>query len=142
MKPEIFNTDSSEATKELGKKIGAALKAGDVLALTGDLGSGKTTFVQGLAQGLGVLDYVKIPSFTILNEYSGYIPLYHLDLYRLGNLNELTEIGIEDFFYTDGVTVVEWAEKALPILPHKYILIRFIYTGENARRIEVGVKSF
>lgn len=137
MKSETFNTNSQEETKELGKKVGAKLKYGDIVALIGDLGSGKTTFVQGLAEGIGVSNFVRSPSFTIVNEYSGRIPLYHIDLYRLGNLNELTEIGIEDFFYADGITAVEWAEKALPLMPHGYILIRFFYTGENTRRIKV-----
>ncbi|MBI5894395.1 MAG: tRNA (adenosine(37)-N6)-threonylcarbamoyltransferase complex ATPase subunit type 1 TsaE [Deltaproteobacteria bacterium] len=140
MKPEIFNTISQEETKELGKRVGAELKSGDIVALIGDLGSGKTTFVQGLAQGLEVKNYVRSPSFTIINEYSGRMPLYHIDLYRLGNLSELSEIGIEDFFYTDGITVVEWAERALPLLPANYILIKFHYTGENTRRIEVHHK--
>ncbi|MBI5682540.1 MAG: tRNA (adenosine(37)-N6)-threonylcarbamoyltransferase complex ATPase subunit type 1 TsaE [Deltaproteobacteria bacterium] len=137
MKLEIFNTNSQEETRKLGKKIGAKLKAGDVIALIGDLGSGKTTFVQGLAKGLGVNELVKSPSFTIVNEYKGRMPLYHIDIYRLGSVSELTEAGIEDFFYTDVVTVVEWAEKGLPLLPPEYILIKFYYTGENSRQIEI-----
>ena len=137
MKNEIFYTNSQEETRELGKKIAVALKSGDVVALVGDLGSGKTTFVQGLAEGLGIINYVRSPSFTIVNEYKGKFPLYHIDLYRLDSLDDITHTGIEDFFYTDGVTVIEWAERALPLLPPEYTLIRFYYTGENTRRIEI-----
>lgn len=138
MKPEIFNTNSQEETRKLGRRIGFKLKAGDVIALIGDLGSGKTTFVQGLAKGLGINNFVKSPTFTIVNEYTGNLTLYHIDLYRLAHDSQLSDAGIEDFFYTNGITVVEWAERCQAILPSRYILIRFSYTGENTRQIEVA----
>ena len=137
MKNEIFYTNSQEETRELGKKIAVALNAGDIVALVGDLGSGKTTFVQGLAEGLGISNQVKSPSFTIVNEYKGKFPLYHNDLYRLDSLDDIPHTGIEDVIYGGGVVVIEWAERALPLLPPEYTLIRFYYTGENTRRIEV-----
>jgi len=137
VKTETFYTNSPEETKELGRRVGSSLKRGDVVALLGNLGSGKTVFVQGIAEGLGIKGHVRSPSFTIVNEYHGNIPLYHIDLYRLGNPDELTAIGIEDYFYTDGVTVIEWAETALDLLPPKYILIKFSCTDENIRRIEI-----
>lgn len=122
---------------ELGKKIGEQLKAGDVIALVGELGTGKTLFTQGLVQGLVVKGYVKSPSFTIVNKYDGKFPVYHLDLYRLGDVNEIYELGIEEYMYGDSVCIIEWAEKAYSFLPEKYILIKFFYTGEKTRKIEI-----
>lgn len=134
---KIFNTSSPEETVELGRQIGKELKTGDVVALIGELGAGKTSFTQGIAEGLDVTSYVKSPSFTIVNEYKGRLPVYHIDLYRLGNINEIHELGIEEYFYGDGVTIIEWAEKAYPLLPARYLLVKFFYTGENSRKIEV-----
>lgn len=134
---KIFNTSSPEETVELGRQIGKELKAGAVAALIGELGAGKTSFTQGIAEGLDVTSYVKSPSFTIVNEYKGRLPVYHIDLYRLGNINEIHEFGIEEYFYGDGVTIIEWAEKAYPLLPARYLLVKFFYTGENSRKIEV-----
>jgi len=133
----VFTTSSAEETKELGRRIAKELKPGDVVALVGELGTGKTTFIQGLAEGLGILEGVRSPSFIILNIHRGRLNLYHLDLYRVDNINELYEIGIEEFIYGDGVTVVEWAERAYSILPEEYLLINLFYTGENTRKIEV-----
>ncbi|MBI1810845.1 MAG: tRNA (adenosine(37)-N6)-threonylcarbamoyltransferase complex ATPase subunit type 1 TsaE [Deltaproteobacteria bacterium] len=133
----LFYTSSPEKTMELGKKIGEGLQAGDVVALIGELGAGKTLFTQGLVQGLGVKGYVKSPSFTIVNRYEGRLPVYHLDLYRLGDVNEIYELGIEEYLYGDGVTIIEWAEKAYSLLPEKYILIKFFYRGEKTRKIEI-----
>lgn len=138
---EIFQTSSPEETVELGKKMGEGLKAGDVVALVGELGAGKTTFMQGLAQGLGVAGYVKSPSFTLVNKYEGRFPVYHLDLYRLGDIHEIYELGIEEYLYGDGVCIIEWAEKAYSLLPEKHILIKFFYTGGKSRRIEVAQRQ-
>ena len=136
-KSEIFHTSSSDETIALGRKIGEGLGPRDVVGLIGELGTGKTTFTQGLVQGLGVRGYVKSPSFTLVNEYEGRLPVYHLDLYRLGDVNEIYELGIEEYLYGGGVTIIEWAEKAYSLLPAEYILIKFFYTGEKTRRIEV-----
>ena len=136
-KSEIFYTSSPEETIELGRKIGEGLKTGDVFALVGELGAGKTLFTQGLVRGLGVKGYVKSPSFTIVNKYEGSLPVYHLDLYRLGDVNEIYELGIEEYLYGGGVTIIEWAEKAYALLPSECILIKFFYTGENTRKIEI-----
>ena len=136
-KSKIFHTSSPDETIELGRKIGEGLKAGDVVALVGELGTGKTLFTQGLVQGLVVKGYVKSPSFTIVNKYEGRLPVYHLDLYRLGDVNEIYELGIEEYLYGDGVCIIEWAEKAYSLLPEKYILIKFFYTGEKTRKIEI-----
>ena len=104
---------SSEETHALGKELGTLLKAGTVLFLTGDLGSGKTAFVQGLARGLGVPDeyYVTSPTYTIINEYPGRVTLYHMDLYRIGDGAELEDLGIEDIMNDQGVIAVEWPDR-------------------------------
>src|SRR3972149_3020968 len=136
-KSKIFYTLPPDETRELGRKIGEGLKAGDVVALVGELGTGKTLFTQGIVQGLEVKGYVKSPSFTIVNKYEGSLPIYHLDLYRLGNVNEIYELGIEEYLYGDGVCIIEWAEKAYSFLPHGYLLIKFFYTGERTRKIEI-----
>ncbi|MBI5328549.1 MAG: tRNA (adenosine(37)-N6)-threonylcarbamoyltransferase complex ATPase subunit type 1 TsaE [Deltaproteobacteria bacterium] len=134
---QVFHTSSPEDTMELGRKIGEGLKAGDVVALAGELGAGKTLFTQGLVKGLDVKGYVKSPSFTIVNKYEGRLAVYHLDLYRLGGVNEIYELGIEEYLYGGGVVIIEWAEKAYALLPSVYLLIKFFYTGENTRKIEI-----
>jgi tRNA threonylcarbamoyladenosine biosynthesis protein TsaE len=134
-----FNTNSKEETKELGKKIGALLKSGDILILEGDLGAGKTTFTQGIAQGMNIKDYVKSPTFTYVMEYRGKIPLYHFDLYRLKDPEELYDLGFEDFLY-QGVLVMEWGslvEKMLAEDGFYYIKISLLKTGENTRIIHI-----
>ena len=112
---------SHEDTLNLGKKIGDVLKPGDILLLEGDLGAGKTTFTQGLAEGLGVDEFVNSPTFVIINEYfSGHLPLYHMDLYRLEDEAQLYDLGVEEYFFGNGVSVVEWPEIALSLLPEAY----------------------
>ena len=114
---------SHEDTLNLGKKIGDVLKPGDILLLEGDLGAGKTTFTQGLAEGLGVDEFVNSPTFVIINEYfSGHLPLYHMDLYRLEDEAQLYDLGVEEYFFGNGVSVVEWPEIALSLLPKAYTL--------------------
>lgn len=122
--------ESHEETLKLGKAIGEALKPGDVLLLKGDLGAGKTTFTQGLANGLNVDEFVNSPTFVIINEYfSGKLPLYHMDLYRLDNESQLYDLGVEEYFYGNGVSVVEWPDIALPFLPEKYTQLTFLREG-------------
>lgn len=109
---------SSEDTFALGMKMGNSARAGDVLCLSGDLGAGKTTFTQGFAKGMGILDTVSSPTFTIIQEYEGSgLPLYHFDVYRISDIEEMEEIGYEDYFYGDGVCLIEWAELVEDILP-------------------------
>ena len=102
---------SVEETRRLGMLLGGTLAAGDVVLLTGDLGAGKTAFTQGIGAGLGVTDTINSPTFTILKEYAGRVPLYHFDLYRIEDPDELPALGFEDYFGGDGVCVVEWAER-------------------------------
>jgi len=115
-------TKIPEETKNLGKEVGKLAKPGDLLAFYGELGAGKTCFIQGISQELEVKDYVTSPSFTIVNEYQGKIPIYHFDLFRL-NTEEILELGYEEYFYGEGLTVIEWAEKIEQLLPKEHLKI-------------------
>jgi len=130
---------SPEQTRELGEKLAKNLKPGDVVALEGELGSGKTCFVQGMAKGLGVSQkaFVRSPSFTLLNQYEGRIPLYHLDFYRLNHVEDLGDLGLEEYFDSHGVTVIEWAHKFIESLPKRTIHVHFEIIDENTREINV-----
>lgn len=131
----VIITKSAEETVELGKKIGAFLLANDVIALIGPLGAGKTTLIQGIAEGLEVKDYVTSPSFIIINEYQGRLPFYHLDLYRLENAAEIEDLGIEEYFNRGGVCVIEWAEKLQTLKPRNMETIKITIKTENEREI-------
>lgn len=138
---EIYESSSPEETFRLGKKIGQGAKPGDVYTLTGDLGVGKTVFTQGVAAGLGIKEPVNSPTFTIIQIYEeGRMPLYHLDVYRIGDISEMEETGYEDYFYGDGLCVVEWAELIEELLPenHKKITIeKDLEKGFDYRRITI-----
>ena len=121
----IFETDCARETWELGKKAGEFARPGMVVALDGDLGVGKTVFTQGFACGLGIEGPVNSPTFTILQQYDdGRMPLYHFDVYRIGDVSEMDEIGYEDCFYGDGVCLIEWSQLIPEILPEHVIRIR------------------
>jgi len=133
-------TKSTEVTKEFALDFTKKLKGGEILALTGDLGSGKTTFVQGLAKGLGVKEKVTSPTFIILNLHPAKngLTLAHFDLYRLGNEKELLEIGATDYLGNkEFISVIEWAEKAKKILPENTIWINFEHITENKRKMTI-----
>ena len=136
-----LETKSHAETQALGERLGRALAAGDVVALTGDLGAGKTSFVQGLARGLGVRGRVASPSFTIVNEHEGRVPLFHVDFYRLESARELDHIGFDDYFLRGGVVVVEWAERFPSALPAERLDIRIEIAGDDVRRLHVGGPS-
>lgn len=127
---------NKEDTRKIGYELGKVLKGGEVICLTGDLGAGKTTFTQALAKGLEVDDYVTSPTFTIINEYNGRLPLYHFDVYRINDIDEMYELGFEEYFYSNGVTVIEWANIIEDILPKDRIDIEIRRTNkENEREI-------
>ncbi|MFH1848088.1 MAG: tRNA (adenosine(37)-N6)-threonylcarbamoyltransferase complex ATPase subunit type 1 TsaE [Candidatus Omnitrophota bacterium] len=130
-------TRSGQDTIKLAEKFGRKLKRGDVVALVGDLGSGKTTFTKGIARGLGVKNtrYINSPSFVIIKEYKGKVPLYHFDVYRLDDVKDLEDLGYEEYFYADGVCVVEWADKIKSLLPKAALEVRFKFISENEREI-------
>jgi tRNA threonylcarbamoyladenosine biosynthesis protein TsaE len=132
-----ITTDSVEDTQQLGQKIGSLVNTGTVLALTGDLGSGKTAFVQGLARGLDVPDnyYITSPSFTLINEYPGRCKLFHVDLYRMGNIDDFEDIGIYEILEKNGVAAIEWADKLPEALLSEYVAIQFEISNENSRKI-------
>ena len=135
-------SNSIEETIGIGSKLAGKLKPGDVVALIGDLGAGKTVLTKGIAKGLGVKDtrYVNSPTFVIIKEYKGKIPLYHFDLYRLDKPGMYDEENFEEYFYGDGVTVIEWADKIVKLLPKKHIEVKLSVAGESKRKIEVRDK--
>jgi len=130
---------SVEETIEIGQHLAKRLKAGDVVALVGNLGAGKTVLTKGIARGLGVKNvrYVNSPSFVIIKEYKAKIPLYHFDVYRLNASSVLGSESYEEYFYGDGVTVIEWADKIRKILPKGYIEVKLSVAGEGKRKIEI-----
>jgi len=133
----MTTTTSVEATRALGRGLAGALRAGDVIVLTGDLGAGKTAFAQGVAAGLGVTDRVTSPTFTIVQEYEGRIPVQHLDLYRLGSVQEVLDLGLDETI-DECVTIVEWGDVALDALPeeHLELVIALVpEAGDDVRRI-------
>lgn len=125
-------THSPEETRALGQALAAYLRPGDVLSLVGELGTGKTRFTQGLAAGLNVADKVASPTFAILKEYTGgRLPLYHFDAYRLDKESDLAELGYEEYFYGEGVSVVEWGEKASGLMPDNALKVVFEQDEED-----------
>jgi len=139
MKKQIISR-GSEDTHLIGRIIGECLTAGDIVALIGDLGTGKTCLTQGIARGLGISESYAIasPTFTLINEYPGRHVLYHFDFYRLQGSNDLEDMGYEEYFYGKGVSVIEWAEKIADIIPEFAITIWFTFLDENTRRIEIS----
>lgn len=120
-----FKTNTPEATIEIAAQLGKNLQAGDVILLDGDLGAGKTTFTKGLAQGLGIKRYIKSPTFTLIREYQeGRLPLYHMDVYRLEETGA-SDLGLEEYFDGDGVSVIEWSQFIAGELPADYLVIHF-----------------
>ena len=132
----IFFTKSPAETKGLGERIGKLLLPGDVIALTGELGSGKTILTKGIARGMGIKgDPVRSPSFVLIKEYPGKVPLFHFDLYRLKKPEELNTIGYEEYFSGKGAVVIEWAERAKNFLPEEYLEIKLSIISKNKRKI-------
>ena len=111
--------------------------AGDVFLLSGDLGAGKTCLTQGIAKGLGVDEYVRSPTFVLVSVHQGRLPLYHIDIYRLDEVAEVVDLGLEEYLAGDGVSVIEWASKALEVFPQPYMLVTLTYEGENERLIQL-----
>ncbi len=142
---DIIETFSAGETFALGQKIGRMAKAGAVYTLIGDLGVGKTVFTQGVADGLGIKEQVNSPTFTIMQVYEeGRMPFYHFDVYRIGDVEEMAEIGYEDYFYGDGVCMIEWANLVEDILPPVYTQITIekdLKKGFDYRRISIEEKG-
>jgi tRNA threonylcarbamoyladenosine biosynthesis protein TsaE len=119
----IYISNNPSETKQLGERLGNFLKKGDIIALNGDLGAGKTSFIQGITCGLNINKFASSPSFSIIKEYSGRLPIYHFDLYRLDCPEEIENLGYEEYFYGDGITLIEWAKKIKYYLPKNILLI-------------------
>ncbi len=134
----VIETNSEAGTVLAGEETGKKLLPGDVLAFYGDLGAGKTAFIRGVARGLGIASRVSSPTFTIVNEYPGPVPLFHFDMYRLGSSDELFEIGWEDYLTRGGVCCVEWTENVADAMPAEAVTVTIEKTGENARKITVS----
>ena len=136
-----IETNSPEETFALGQKLGEQAKAGQIYTLNGDLGVGKTVFTQGIAKGLGITEAVSSPTFTIVQVYEeGRMPFYHFDVYRIGDIEEMDEIGYEDYFYGEGLTMIEWANLIEEILPEHYKEITIeknLEKGFDYRRITI-----
>lgn len=130
-----ITSHSPQQTQRIGSQLGELAQAGDVFLLVGELGVGKTCLAQGIAWGLGIDDYATSPSFVLIREYQGRLPLYHIDFYRLDSIKEVIELGLEDYLYGSGLCVVEWAEKGLDVLPEEHLLIRIEYLSENERKL-------
>ena len=115
--------NSLRETEQFGEKLGKVLKKGDILCLNGDLGAGKTTLTKSIGLGLGVEEYITSPTFSLINEYRGNLPVYHFDVYRLENVDELDDLGFDEYFFGEGVCIIEWAEKIENMLPKEIIVL-------------------
>jgi len=130
-------TSSPEETDAAGERLGTTLGPGDVVALSGELGAGKTVFVQGLVRALGVTSGATSPTFVLVNEYRGRLPVHHVDAYRTASLAELLDLGVEEMMDGDGVTVIEWAERLEPVLPARAVRVRIAGVGDEPRHITI-----
>ena len=141
----VVETKSAEETYELGKKIGMEALPGQIYTLVGDLGVGKTVFTQGVAAGLNISEPISSPTFTIVQEYeSGRMPFYHFDVYRIGDIKEMEEIGYDDYFFGNGICLIEWADLIEEILPEDRISVRIekdLEKGFDYRRIIIEGKE-
>ena len=134
MKSITIHTTTEEQTVALGHRLGAMASAGDVFLLSGELGTGKTCLVRGIAAGMGASDCASSPSFVIIRQYQGRLTLYHMDFYRLERAEEIADLGIDEYLYGDGVCAVEWAERAAGLLPAEYLRITLSYATVEGQR--------
>ena len=132
-----FFTHSADETTALGYKIGKKLKKGDIIAMQGTLAAGKTTITKGIAQALDISEEITSPTFCLISEYYGKMPLYHMDVYRLGGTEDFINLGVDDMLYGDGVCIIEWSEKIMDELPKSTIILRILPQDDNSRKIEI-----
>ncbi|MDE6705167.1 MAG: tRNA (adenosine(37)-N6)-threonylcarbamoyltransferase complex ATPase subunit type 1 TsaE [Treponemataceae bacterium] len=130
-----FLAQTEAETIALGRNIGARLHSGDIIALQGTLGAGKTTITKGIAQALGVQETITSPTFCLISEYEGTMPLYHMDVYRLESGDDFVNLGVEDILYGRGVTLIEWSEKIMDELPHNTIVLRLTPNDDGSRTV-------
>jgi tRNA threonylcarbamoyladenosine biosynthesis protein TsaE len=141
---ECYESHSEKETMSVACKLGKQSKPGDIICLYGELGAGKTRFVKGFCEAFGVLpENVNSPTFNLIQEYTGKsgIPVYHIDCYRLESITEALEIGAEEYFYGDGVSIIEWPEKISAILPDEIIRVTIEVTGDNSRLIKIEYRN-
>jgi len=132
-----FITNTVEETIELGKKIGRSLKPGDIVCIDGDLGSGKTHLTKGIALGLGIDEHITSPTFNIVNEYEGRIKLYHFDVYRVNDPDEIAAIGFDEYIFSDAASVIEWSDYIKELIPDDHIQINIANESETRRNINI-----
>ena len=135
-----IETHSFEETVDFGKKIGYLLNSGDIICLSGDLGTGKTALTNGIAKSLGIASYITSPTFTLVNEYEGRLPLYHFDVYRIAEPDEMFDIGFEEYINGQGITIIEWGEQIEEILPRQLVKIKItknLSKGFDVREIAI-----
>lgn len=130
-----FVTHSAEETIQLGKKIGSLLQPGAIIAMEGNLAVGKTTITKGIAESLGIEEAITSPTFTLISEYEGKMPLYHMDVYRLDSCEDFINLGVEDLMYGDGVSIIEWSERVREELPKSTITLRLEIREDGGRDI-------
>ena len=136
-----LNTSSPEQTQSVGRILGSHAQAGDVFLLSGDLGAGKTCLTQGILWGLGGTEYARSPTFVLICEYPARLTLYHMDLYRIDSLDEIIDLGLDDYFLGDGVCVVEWAEKGVSAFIGEHLTVSIVETGGESRSLTVSADS-
>ncbi len=135
-------SDSERRTLEIGKAVAKNLHKGDIVCLMGDLGSGKTVFAKGIASALGVDKHeVLSPTFVLIRQYVGKIPIYHFDLYRLDNPEDILNLGYEEYLYNEGIAVIEWADKLGGLLPQEFLKIELKVTGEKKRQLNISAQG-
>jgi tRNA threonylcarbamoyladenosine biosynthesis protein TsaE len=133
---------SAQETLDIGQLISGQLERGDIICLLGDLGSGKTVLTKGISLGLGVdKDKVTSPTFVILRQHEGKFPIYHFDLYRLSSPEDILDLGYEEYFFDEGISVIEWADKLGKLLPKEFLKIQMAVTGEKQRKIMLSAKG-
>jgi tRNA threonylcarbamoyladenosine biosynthesis protein TsaE len=132
-----FHTKTEQETIDLGEKLGRLLKKGDIIAMQGTLAAGKTTITKGIARALEITDTITSPTFCLISEYYGKMPLYHFDVYRLEGTEDFINLGADDMLYGDGVSIIEWSEKIMDELPSRTIILRLTPQEDGSRLIEI-----
>jgi len=138
---KTYISNNLKETEELGRRLGALLAPGDMVCMNGDLGAGKTFFSKSIASALGVEEDVTSPTYNIINEYEGTSKVYHFDVYRILDLEEMYDIGYEEYFFGDGICLVEWADRVRELLPENHIWIEITRLDENSRKFEFSASG-
>ncbi|HSW57349.1 MAG TPA: tRNA (adenosine(37)-N6)-threonylcarbamoyltransferase complex ATPase subunit type 1 TsaE [Dehalococcoidales bacterium] len=144
MKELLLETNSADETRSLGKWLGRLARPGDIFLLTGNLGAGKTTLTQGIVWGLDSEEYALSPTFVLMREIQGRLPLYHIDLYRLENKQEISDLCLDEQIFGQGLSVIEWGEKGLGVLPPEHLRVNIEYTGDSCRKflLQAGSRHY